>query len=192
MRAACENGWEGLIFRCKKKSKMKELKILQTAKFLPLGLLAFALACASPPDYPMEPFIKDMQLSKDTLQRATKGNVFLDSTFVSFSFTDGDGDIGDQDSINLFLKDLRDNVVLKNRIPFVPELGASNGIKGQITVKVYTTCCIFPPQLGLDPCFDTDPSFPFDEVVYEIYITDRAGHKSNVLQTAPIYIRCKN
>ena len=160
--------------------------------FRPLLFLVLALSwfsCASPPQYPVEPVISYTgELSKDTLKRG----IAMDSTFVTFSFTDGDGDLGAKDSIQIFAIDSRDGYVNKYEIPFVPELGASNGIKGKITLKLLSTCCAFDPELGLEPCNDEDPSLPYDKIVYELYIEDRARNRSNVIQIDPIYLECKN
>ncbi len=149
--------------------------------------LAFFAACTNPPDYPIIPEIEFISISKDTMIR---GSFFNDTTFIRFSFTDGDGDIGDGDSLQLFLVDSRNGFVNDFRIPFVPELGASNGIKGEITVRVFTSCCIFPPELFLDGCNDEYAQMPFDEYYYDIFIKDRAGNESNVIQTTPIHITC--
>jgi hypothetical protein len=78
-----------------------------------------------------------------------------------------------------------------NRVtPLVPELGASNGIKGEITIRLLTTCCFYPDSLLLDICEDELASMPYDQVIYEIFIKDRAGHESNVVRTEPIFIKC--
>jgi hypothetical protein len=161
--------------------------------FLPAGMVTLWNSCASPPDYPIEPLIEYVGMTKDTLRRppipGSGGKI--DTIFVTFSFTDGDGDIGNKDSLDLFLTDTRTGVIENQyRIPLVPDLGASNGIKGEITFRLFSTCCIFPPELGLDPCFGEAPSFRYDKVIYDIYLIDRAGHKSNVIQTEPIYVRC--
>ena len=169
-------------------NKNKLLRYL--AVFSPLSLFALWFSCASPPDYPIEPFIEYVGMTKDTLKR---GAMQEDTTFVTFSFTDGDGDIGNKDTLDLFVTDTRTGVLENQfRVPVVPELGAANGIKGEITFRLFTTCCIFPPQLGLDPCNGEDPSFKYDQVVYEIYLRDRAGHKSNTILTDPVFIRCFN
>lgn len=151
-------------------------------------LLVLLSACATPPDYPIEPIIEYIGLTKDTLRR---GAMQEDTTFVTFSFTDGDGDIGNDDTLDLFVKDTRSGVTDNQFIiPLVPRLGASNGIKGEITFRLFTTCCIFPPELGLSPCEDETPSMRYDQVVYEFYIRDRAGHESNRVQTGPVFIEC--
>ena len=157
-------------------------------KYGPLALLiGIMAACSTPPDYPIEPEIKFVDVTKDTMDR---GSFFNDSTSVIFSFTDGDGDIGDRDSLQLFVTDSRDGFVNDFRIPFVLEPGASNGLKGEITVRLFTSCCQFPPDEFLDGCTDTFSEMPYDEVSYDIYITDRAGNKSNVITTSPVFIRC--
>ena len=147
--------------------------------------VALLLGCVQPPSYPVEPAITYMSLSKDTMLRGS----LVDSTFVTFSFTDGDGDIGSKDSLDLFLTDNRDGTVLRNRIPFVPELGASNGIKGEIRVRILSTCCIFPDPF-LNGCVDESASYPYDTVNYSIYLLDRKGNKSNVIEVEPVYVRC--
>ncbi|MEO1262277.1 MAG: hypothetical protein AAFZ15_25955 [Bacteroidota bacterium] len=163
-------------------------------KYLPvLGCIAILAACTNPPDYPVEPAIEFVSVSKDTLQR---GSLFNDTTFIKFSFTDGDGDIGDDengDELRLFLTDSRNGFVNDLRIPYVLEPGASNGIRGEITARVFTSCCIFPevPPFGVvDGCLFTWDEMPYDSLTYDIYIEDRAGNRSNIITTSPIYIRC--
>ncbi len=150
---------------------------------------AFA-ACISPPEYPKEPQIKFLGLSKNTMRQGQLGNE--DSLFVTFSFTDGDGDLGtkgqaNRDSVNIFLTDKRTNTPAEERfrMPLVPEQGAANGISGEIRLLLFTTCCNVLP-----PC-EPSTTKPIDTLVYEIYIKDRAGNSSNKIQTAPIYLQCK-
>lgn len=166
---------------------MIEVKI--SKYFTAWSVLAVAIlaACATPPDYPVEPQIEFVSVSKDTLRRG----IFNDTTFITISFTDGDGDIGTPGTLDLFLIDTR-NDVLANQytIPEVPELGGNNGIKGEIVIQVPSSCCLFDPDLLLDPCKDEHPSLLYDPIVYEIYLVDKAGHNSNVVQTTPVYIRC--
>ena len=160
-------------------------------KYFPLmflmGLLA---ACANPPDYPIEPTIEFMSVSKDTMRRS---GFQLDTTFITLSFTDGDGDIGHENNeVLLYAQDSRydSTFILKLGIPLVPELGSSNGLKGEMTFRAFTSCCNFPPSLYLDDCNDVHPDMPYDEFTYDIYIEDRAGNRSNTITTTPIYIRC--
>lgn len=153
-------------------------------------LTAFT-ACISPPDYPIEPKITFQNLSKNTMRQGELGTE--DSLFVTFSFTDGDGDLGtpdvDKDTsriLNVFLTDKRTNTPAERfRLPYIPEQGAGNGISGDIRLLLFTTCCNVLP-----PC-EASTTKPIDTLVYEIYIKDRAGHESNRIQTAPIYLQCK-
>ena len=150
-------------------------------------VVAFA-ACISPPDYPIQPEIKFIGLSKNVMRQGLLG--IEDSLFLSFSFTDGDGDLGSlgqgKDSVNIFLTDKRTNQPSERfRIPYVPEQGAGNGISGDIRLLLFTTCCNVLP-----PC-EASTSKPIDTLIYEISIKDRAGHESNKILTAPIYLQCK-
>ena len=145
-------------------------------------------ACISPPDYPIQPEIKFLGLSKNVMRQGLLG--IEDSLFLSFSFTDGDGDLGSlgqgKDSVNIFLTDKRTNQPSERfRIPYVPEQGAGNGISGDIRLLLFTTCCNVLP-----PC-EASTTKPIDTLIYEISIKDRAGHESNKILTAPIYLQCK-
>jgi len=143
-------------------------------------------SCLDPPDYDVEPQIEYLGMSKNQM---IQDEFNTDSTYIFFSFTDGDGDLGSDDSLNVFLIDTRDNFIANRyRLPYFPEEGANNGVSGEITVKIYTTCCIYPT--GQAPCTPSD-QFPFDTVSYRIYITDRSGHQSNAIETEPILIECK-
>ena len=171
-------GWKSFFFR--------------TAIFA----LLFSGACTQPPEYPIEPVIKYERMTKTTLQQ---GDGTEDETWITFSFTDGDGDIGffkegsTTVETDLFIRDLRlDAVTEKFTIPFVPELGSANGISGEVTFRLYTTCCIFPEWVSGQPApCDVSPEYPVDTVRYELYIKDRAGHESNRIQTEPIFLLCE-
>jgi hypothetical protein len=165
-------------------------------KFLyALFLTCFIAACVSPPDYPLEPQIAFVSLTngsgnpKNAMRQGQLGTE--DSLFVTISFTDGDGDLGStgskgQDSVNIFLLDKRDNRSVENfRMPFIPEQGAGNGISGEIRMLLFTTCCNVIP-----PC-EPSTKKPIDTLIYDIYIKDRKGNKSNTIQSAPIYLQCK-
>ncbi len=146
-------------------------------------------SCINAPDYPDEPVIEYLGLSKNTIQQ---GSLPVDSLFLRLAFTDGDGDLGHnpQDTNkNVFIKDLRTgNFQDKFKTPFIPEEGIGNGITGEIELLLYTTCCLFPDP-SIPPC-SAPQSFPLDTIVYEIYIKDRSGNLSNKIKTEPIIIRC--
>ncbi len=159
-----------------------------------LSFFFFALvlwqACTQPPEYPIEPVIEYLSVSKNTMR---EGKFQEDTLYVTIGFTDGDGDIGrtdDDSTIDLFVTDMRTGITDNSyKIPFVPELGSGNGISGTITFQLFSTCCIFDDP-GYVPCEDIAPE-PFDTVQYEIYLVDRAGNMSNVVVTEPILIQCR-
>jgi hypothetical protein len=153
-----------------------------------LLLALFSLKCLDTPNYPDEPVIEFLSLSRDTLQQ---GIFMEDSLSVRFAFQDGDGDLGreSQDAENnIFFIDERTGT-LDNTfgIPAIPQEGAGNGVEGEIKIILFSTCCIYFD--GTDPCMP-NPSVAYDTVQYRIYIKDQAGHKSNEILTTPIILKC--
>ncbi len=144
--------------------------------------------CLEAPDFPVEPHIDFISLSKDTLEQG----VFMeDSLHVRFHFEDGDGDIGrkDQDDENnIFFIDERTGTVDNTfGIPAIPVEGAANGVEGVVKIVLFSTCCIYKD--GTDPCMP-NPNVQFDTIQYRIFIKDQAGHVSNEIITSPIILRC--
>ena len=156
-----------------------------TYLFLFVALCGTFWACTSAPEFPIEPVIGFKSITRSTLQQ---GYSFEDSTHVTISFTDGDGDLGDKDSLNVYVIDERDNFLkTQARIPFIPSQGAGNGIAGTIDLLLPTSCCIFPD--GQVPC-TASAKYPLDTLVYSLYIKDRAGHESNKIKTTQIVLKC--
>ncbi len=148
-----------------------------------------AYGCIDTPEFPIEPQIEFISISKDSMDQ---GIFQQDSLYVTFSFTDGDGDLGRTDQEpenNVFFIDERtgaqDNTFA---IPDIPDEGAGNGVEGEIRILLFSTCCIYTD--GTDPC-QFNPNVPYDTIVYRIYIKDRAGHSSNQILTSPIILRCQ-
>jgi hypothetical protein len=158
-------------------------------KYLLFALIILTFyTCVKPPDYSIEPKIEFIGLSKNTMRQGEFGRE--DSLYLFFSFTDGDGDLGgvgkDKDSLNISIIDKRTNQLSERfRIPQIPEQGAGNGISGEIRVLLYTTCC------NVLPSCSPSTKKPIDTLSYDIFIKDRAGNKSNVVQTSPILLQCK-
>jgi len=149
-------------------------------------------SCVDPPNYPNEPIIEFIGMNKQILKQGSQNE---DTMIVSFSFTDGDGDLGEKQSStdpagpNVFLIDSRDGYEGNTfQLPFIPEEGAGNGISGTVDLKIFTACCIFDD--GTAPC-GVSPSKSIDTLFYSLYIEDRAGHKSNEIKVGPIYLRCE-
>jgi hypothetical protein len=85
----------------------KFLKFQNTASICFLaGFLLFLCDCATPPDYPNEPVITFKSISRNYMKQ--NSNSLADSLLLTFSFTDGDGDLGSNDSVGVFIKDGRD------------------------------------------------------------------------------------
>lgn len=155
-----------------------------------IGILSLLiLACATPPDYPDEPVITFERLSKDTLRQS---DLNTDSLFLTFSYTDGDGDLGFTDADtnqSIFVIDSRTGFIQdRYKLPEIPDQGTANGIFGEVKILLYTTCCLFPQ--GIPPC-SSPPAFPTDTVTFEVYMVDRAGNHSNTITTPPITLLCR-
>ena len=155
---------------------------------LQISIVLLIASCVSAPDYPDEPFIEFMGLSKTTMVQNT---VNTDSVFVFLSFTDGDGDLGHgvtDTFTNVFITDSRSGFIQDRfKTPEIPPEGANNGISGTMRLLLYTTCCIFPDQIP--PCSAPD-QYPTDTLHFDIFLRDRAGNESNVVSTSDIILFC--
>jgi len=147
--------------------------------------LLILLSCTKPPDYPDTPEIEFKSVNKSSFLQATN-----DSLLISFTFTDGDGDIGlESNDRNIFFKDLRTNTSeLGFSVPEIPDQGVGNGISGEITcyLPMYLICCLQPEfNLACDQVL-----IERDTLVYEIFLEDQAGNVSNTIRTDPIILIC--
>jgi len=147
--------------------------------------LSLLFACTNPPEYPLEPIIEYERITKNTLNQSAFN---ADSTLLTISFTDGDGDIGNEDSISIFIIDNRIDFEQPGyKIPFIGEQGVGKGISGEISFVLPTSCCIYAD--GSPPCRPSTTQL-LDTLTYDIYIIDRAGNESNRVTTEPIFLRC--
>jgi hypothetical protein len=142
-----------------------------------LGFMPFIPACTGDETYPVTPAITFKSLQK------LPSTGTLDSLELIFSFTDGDGDLGtpaiDVTTRDIFVKLFeRKNGVfeeailaapLEYRIPYLNPRGNNKSLKGDIKISI-----------------DYNILQPNDTIYYTLYITDRAGHKSNSIQTTTI------
>jgi hypothetical protein len=173
---------------------MMKISVFWTNVVLALLNVALAVnACIKPPDYPIEPVIEFKSLSKNLMPQKGLGK---DSVAITFSFTDGDGDLGfENNEGSILITDTRDNFdKLPYSIPFVGLQGVGNGISGEVTFIFANdlTCCIYADITAVEPCTATvNVPETFDTMSLKIRIKDRAGHISNTIETAPLYLRCK-
>ncbi|MBK7443341.1 MAG: hypothetical protein IPL12_00640 [Bacteroidetes bacterium] len=141
--------------------------------FLILLLILLVASCVKPPDYPIEPRIEFVSMNQQTFDELDE-----DSLSVVIYFEDGDGDLGSEDSVNMFWEDSRvPGYQVPFKIPFIEVQGNSKAISGTITTFYPISFCIN----------DDDP---IDTFYYKIYIVDRAGHESNVDSTNLIFLNC--
>jgi hypothetical protein len=150
------------------------------------------IACVNPPDYPDAPVIKYLDVNK--LQVFQGNNVLPDDTLkIRFSFTDGDGDLSIEDSVDVFLIDSRkpNLSIAQYKIPTIPEEGTGNGIRGEITLNILNRnsgiCCIEENGLVCQP----DSPMDIDTFSYQIQIRDRTGNLSNRIRTETIDVICR-
>ena len=169
-----------------------------------IGLLLLALAvsaCQKPVEYPIEPKI------------AYEGFTYLmnpDSTFsgegvISFSYTDGDGDLGLDDADTLPPFGFNDahyyNMVVDYMKCVNGEFVKTPLLSWNAQTQSYDTVSFNARFKRLRDSEDPkaisgtmdykltvqNPFSPNDTVKFEIRILDRALHESNVIQTEPIF-----
>jgi hypothetical protein len=131
--------------------------------------------------YPIEPQLNYLETNTPDAVAGVQRNIQL-----TFAFSDGDGDIGynkNDSTTNIFFIDKRfDPDSLSFRFQF-PEITADNnpekGVKGEFYVDIDAGFL-----LKRTDTMHTD----FDTMVWDVYIVDQAGHKSNVVETAPLIL----
>lgn len=142
------------------------------------------VSCVKSPGFSDVPYIEFRGFERVTVQQESW-------TTFQFYFQDGDGDIGSGQSANVFLQDLRQMSAQPERfvMPMVPVQGSGNGIEGIVTIKYNATRCIYAN--GTTGLSNWQEGFKeIDTVVFNLYIVDRAGHKSNVVQTDTLFLSC--
>jgi len=145
-----------------------------------LVLLTAGLAsCAKKPGrYANEPYIEYKGRWPDSI-RSGSGE---DTVFISFRFTDGDADLGNDASsgnYDIFATDSRDATLYSYLFPNIPDQirNPEKGMEGTCTFYILAAFLTLRPD---HPDADT--------VSFSIYIKDRAGNQSNTIQTDPVYI----
>lgn len=150
---------------------MKRLRLL-----IPIACLLLLVACDDKPVFPNEPAITFVSITPSTATQFTADEIEL-----TFRYQDGDGDLGyEGDPVNnLFIIDTR---------------AAFAGNPGRITsfsFESLTPTTRKPSIQGeMKVLLTTPPYEPTQEpLVYQVYITDRAGNVSNTIETTPIIVQ---
>ena len=102
---------------------------------------------------------------------------YIDDIIITISYTDEDGDLGENspDIDNLFVEDSRNGIVYHYRIPQLAPNENEIAIEGNFNITINGS--------GI-----TDESST-QQVNYAIYVSDRAGNKSNTITTSNIIIQ---
>ena len=136
------------------------------------------ISCTKEDTYPVTPEIsfKSLEIFKNGSGK--------DSLLLTFTFSDGDGDIGtwEGDTVNrdvfVSMFEMQNGVFVKfndpfgafnYRIPFLKPRGNNKSLKGDIEINIDYN--IFQPN---------------DTIRYELYMKDRADHISNTISTSTI------
>lgn len=150
-----------------------------------LSCWLYFTACEKPPIYDDTPSISWGSFSQDTIQQLS-GEVD-----VTFNFTDGDGDLGDngggEDDILIIDTRRTPNDTLRYKIPTIDQQGVVSGISGSISVSLSQLCGINRNN-PLILC-QTQPNY-YDPVVFKLAIKDNAGRWSNNVLSDTLYIKC--
>lgn len=135
-----------------------------------IGSILSLVACDKEIEFNEVPEIKLLKFGPASVKE------FQDSVEFVISYIDGDGDLGENNAEvkNLTLIDTRIGVHYYYRIQELVPNGDKVPIEGTLSFEIPTV-------------YKTDSS-EFETVFYEIYVVDRAGHKSNVLNVGPINI----
>ena len=96
---------------------------------------------------------------------------------ITFEYTDGDGDLGENNASvkNLFVTDNRIGITYSYRIQQLSPANAIIAIQGTMDAKI-------------DNAVITNNAVE-QYVNYSLYVTDRAGHKSNIITTNDVLIK---
>ncbi len=172
------------------KNRQKKIKTRQKSTIKRLGIVcicflsSMSFSCVEAPQFTDTPQLEFIGFEKDTVQQESM-------TTFRFKFTDGDGDIGSDQTPNVFLKDLRQPNALPEPfvMPMLPEEGSGNGVEGVATIHYQATRCIYAN--GTTGLSNWQEGFKrIDTVVFELYIVDRAGHESNHVKTDTLFLSC--
>jgi len=134
-------------------------------------LFAIVLLFSCKKEEAMSPFLLFESISPTNVQEYT------DDIIITIFYSDVDGDLGENepDIHNLFVEDNRNGIMYQFRIPHLAPDNNSIAIEGNFNITINGS--------GI-----TDESSS-QLLNYAIYVTDRAGNKSNTIITSTITIQ---
>jgi hypothetical protein len=157
---------------------------MRTTFILVLSVLVFA-SC-NKDKYTTAPQIKFKSVSPDYAESSL---TTLNKDFapkLTIEVTDAEGDLGfvqGQDTSKIYIKNVLSNNIDSFLLPDL-KTSANKNFKADIIVNLFD---------ALD-CIDFTPTRPrprTDTIYYDIYVTDFAKNKSNIIRTEkPVYYRC--
>ena len=150
--------------------------------YLTVAISLLAVSCKKELHFADEPAI--ILVSHVTSEQMNALGVPVYNTLITFSFTDGDGDLGLNDTqieppydFNMYISRIpikagiaQEAEMINFRIPELSPGPGNNAIQGELDVEL---------EIIVD-------FFPEDTVRYELYILDRALNQSNTIVTSDI------
>jgi len=108
---------------------------------------------------------------------------------ITFSYTDGDGDIGSDSADNIFLLDERNlQIIASYRLPNDNNHPEGSYRKGEVQLIVYSGCCIYN-DTTFAPCV-ANPNQLRDTMKYVLEVRDRSGKRSNRVNSDNLILEC--
>lgn len=151
-------------------------------------VLVMVQGCSLAPDFDDRPAIEFVSFSDVELNQFSDG-INADSILLTIYFEDGDGDITSENDVtpDLYIFDNRTgDIADRFKLPTLPTQGSKKGISGEITVKLFSTCCIYP---DVPPC-EVTSQYPNNQLSYKVVLADRSGKSSDTLLTPSINLIC--
>lgn len=148
-----------------------------------ISLIALAgLGCQTKPVFPAEPRITFVEIQPKVITQNT------DSFFITFSFQDGDGDIGGtgkEGDKAIYMIDNRNKLY-----PTDPPLAyiETAPIDTSLTPNTKNPSIQGKIRVLHQPTFFRKPLAAKDKTTFTVYLYDRAGNKSNEIQTDTLTI----
>ena len=157
--------------------------------FLFVFFIGLFTACLKPDEFDDIPEITNISFTKNNIHCGT------DSVIAIIEFQDGDGDVGTTEStVNLYFQESRPDIGLDSVFLYEfsvhdlePE-GIIKAISGTIDVVVTGGTYCWDTSGGV--YCDNAPEVKSNQIVYDVWLYDKSGRKSNVYQTPAIHLSC--